>query len=655
MKLANKFTIYITSIIALIAAGLYYLYYSQGPVLHTERVFWDLMTMSLSMIVLILAVTHLFIRLLSKSLDNTTVSRDYMNGIIESLANILIVVDSNCMIKTINPLAARKLGYHEEELIGKHLSLILVRRSESDRRLIKSPIIERLSMGDNIANMECLLYQKGGTSTAVLFSGTILHDQEPDKRDIVCVAQDITELKEAQNRLSYMAGHDALTNLPNRALFLEHLESEIARANRHHLIFAILFIDVDNFKTINDTLGHHIGDLLLKKVAERLRSLTRTEDTITRLDTDELAVNSKVNEFVARLGGDEFVVGLSDLKQQIDAGIVAKRLVSLFQEPFKIEKKEIHITISVGIAVCPSAGKDAITLIKNADIAMYRAKELGRNMYHYFSEELNVSYQKHVEIENGLRTAIGDNQLFLVYQPQYNIKTEEIIGVEALLRWKHPQLGLVSPIDFMPVAEKSGLIIPIGKWVLQTACEQFSKWQAINNNLGRDIKLSVNLSPLQLIRGEFVASLKEILDRTKISSDNLELELTETVLMSNLGNAEEVLWQLQDMGISIAIDDFGTGYSSLSRLKDLPVSTLKIDQSFIKDVDSNPNNAAIVKSILALAKQLGLVVISEGVETEQEVQFLRKNEGIFVQGYYFSKPLPVEEVEKLLNPVVVQS
>jgi len=441
-------------------------------------------------------------------------------------------------------------------------------------------------------------------------------------------------------KLTHQATHDILTNLPNRKEFQNVLTRDVNLAKRNKRSLAILFIDIDNFKNVNDSLGHQVGDDLLVNATQRLRNSFRKSDFLARVEQE--------TSVLARLGGDEFIFLLTDLKDPLDVGTCAKRIFNEFQKPFILNKQEFHIRLSAGIATYPEAGIDAATLIKNADIAMHRAKELGRNNFQFYTEAMGEAYNHRLTLENGLYYALTNNLFYLTYQPQYELSTKSLRGLEVLLRWNHPTLGIIPPSEFIPIAEKTGIIVPIGEWVLRNACEQYVKWQS-ESKITKEIKLSVNISPYQLIKGEFPKSLRKILNSTGISPSSLELEITETALMTELEGSEDVLNELKTIGVNLSIDDFGTGYSSLSRIKELPISVLKIDQSFIKNVVKNKNNSAIVKSIIALAKALDLMVIAEGAEEKDQVDFLTANNCPMVQGYYFSKPMTAIEVEKLFS------
>lgn len=433
------------------------------------------------------------------------------------------------------------------------------------------------------------------------------------------------KLQEALIEVQQMAHHDSLTNLPNRRQFELTFKRDIASSNRYHKKLSLLYIDVDNFKSVNDRLGHDIGDLLLIEISMRLQASIRTGD------------------FVARLGGDEFAILLAETSKE-DAGVVAEKIISHLSKPCKIANHDIGISVSIGIASFPDGGLDYVTLCKNADIAMYKAKEIGKNNYKYYDVTLESQYKKRLDIENNVEFALHKNEFFLVYQPIYALDTQQIFGMEVLLRWEYPEYGLVSPEEFIPIAEEKGSIVAIGEWILKTACQQYMEWY---HELDLRCKLLVNISPRQLKDKNFFDHVLKILSETGMPYNSLEFEITETALMNNPEESEEILKKLERLGIKIAIDDFGTGYSSLNRLKSLPISALKIDKSFIQDIGIQDNNDLIVKSIIALARELSLQAIAEGVEEKSQLEFLVTNHCPEAQGYYFNHPLTKEEMKRV--------
>lgn len=433
-----------------------------------------------------------------------------------------------------------------------------------------------------------------------------------------------------------LAYYDSLTGLPNRELCRTRLSQAIALAKRHARQLALFFIDLDNFKRINDTLGHSLGDELLRSTAERLVQELRTSDALMRVSVHELS----------RLGGDEFVVLLSEIKAPEDAGFVAGRILSALEAPICIGGHELVVTLSIGIAVYPRDGADVETLFKNADLAMYFAKRSGRNKFQYFSESMNASALKRLTIENQLHGAMERGEFSLNYQPQLDLVSGEISGMEALIRWENRELGVLPPQDFIPVAEDTGLIVPIGDWVLRHACAQAKAWRDAGVPLQR---IAVNVSAIQFLQPDFPKRVGQALEQVGLEPAVLELELTEGVVINDLDNAIKRLGQLKALNIQIAIDDFGTGYSSMSYLKHLPVDRLKIDRSFIRHINSNANDRAIATAIIALAQSMNLRVTAEGVEEEGQLTFMETLRCDEVQGYYISRPLSAEAAESYLR------
>ena len=437
--------------------------------------------------------------------------------------------------------------------------------------------------------------------------------------------RDVTDRKLAEDRVQYLAYYDALTGLPNRALLQDRLRKALADARRHKYKVALLFLDLDRFKDINDSLGHSVGDLLLKEVAERLKKWGREQDTI------------------ARLGGDEFLIMLTHLDDFADAAVAAERLSKSLAAEFIVQGHSLTIGCSVGISIFPEHGADSETLIKNADAAMYNAKGNGRNNLRFYTEKMNAEVMERLALEKSLKVAIGKKELFLEYQPQVDISSGAIIGLEALLRWRHPELGLVPPDQFIRLAENSGLIVTIGEWVLRTACGQARKWQ--DEGLPK-VTVAVNVSAIQFRQESFCETIRKVLRETGLDPQYLELELTESLLLTNAEVMSSVIHELKAIGVTLAIDDFGTGYSSFAYLRQFRISKLKIDRLFIRDVAVNPDDAAITAAIISLAKNLNLKVIAEGVENEAQMSFLREYHCDEIQGYYFSKPLSVDMVRE---------
>jgi diguanylate cyclase (GGDEF)-like protein len=448
--------------------------------------------------------------------------------------------------------------------------------------------------------------------------------------------QDITERKNYENKITRLAYYDEITGLPNRTLFLELLNNLVKLAKRNDRSFAILFLDLDDFKSINDCYGHHIGDLLLQEISRRLLEGLRNSDIVSRyLD------HQYHDADIARLGGDEFTVLLNELTYPDDAAIVAEHIQQWISEPIVIDNQQIYTGSSIGIAIFPQDGEDSATLLKNADIAMYHAKRIGKGHCQFFHDSMNIKAQKRRKMENYMYQAVANNELLLYYQPIICAKTEQLIGMEALMRWDSPQLGFLPPNDFISLAEDNGLIIKFGEWAIREVCRQHKIWQQQGME---ELTIAVNLSGLQFNQANFVSMVETILAEHEIEQPSfLVFELTESVIMSDTEKMFNKLWQLKSMGIKLSVDDFGTGYSSLSYLKSFPLDSLKIDRSFIKDLPHNEDDVAIVNAILALAQTLNLNTVAEGVETEQQKEFLKNSNCSSIQGYLFSKPMPIAE------------
>jgi diguanylate cyclase (GGDEF)-like protein len=438
----------------------------------------------------------------------------------------------------------------------------------------------------------------------------------------------LQQRKRLEQQVNHMAFHDELTALPNRLLLNQRLEVAISRNRRAGTKMAVLFMDLDRFKVINDSLGHEMGDILLRQVADRLRAQSREEDT------------------VARMGGDEFVVLLENQDSPEDLSARAQRLVAQLSVPYTLGQKDCHVTVSVGISVFPDDGNDPQTLLKAADVAMYRAKATGRDNYLYYSAAMNVHTEDRLELESDLRHALERHEFVLHYQPPVASETGLITGVEALLRWNHPRRGLVSPLDFISLAEETGLIVPIGEWVLRAACARTRAWQDGGHST---LEVAVNLSARQFADPMLLPKLTEIIRMSGLDPSCLELEITESIVMSHGERAVEVLRQLKSIGVRIAIDDFGTGYSSLAYLKRFPIDTIKVDRSFIRDIPADPGDKKITRAIIAMAHSLRLRVVAEGVETADQLQFLRTQGCDTVQGYFLHRPLPEDEVAAVLE------
>lgn len=558
--------------------------------------------------------------------------------VLENLTEGVIIINPDCQVENLNPAALKMFGYSLEEASG--MSFYKFAENEDHLEEACTNLLSGMSQTFSAR-------RKNGDIFPMLLS--VKSFQHGGDTLLAAVVQDISEQKAYEDSLAVMAYYDPLTGLPNRRLFHDRLTQALAQAERHGKLLAIFFLDLDRFKNINDTLGHETGDHLLQAVADRLTSVVRKCDT------------------VARLGGDEFTVLLDEISTVQEAEYVAQKIIESFGKPFNVGNLELFTTTSIGITLFPHDALDIDTLVKNADSAMYQAKQEGRNNYQLYALEMNATAAEQLQMENSLRKAISQNELLLYYQPQvqfhYSAEGEyvsgEIIGAEALIRWQHPELGLVSPDLFIPLAEESGLIIPIGEWLMQTACAQNKLWQASGLP---PMRTSVNLSPRQLQDPKLVSQISQLLESSCLDPRLLELEITESMILHDTDKVIDTLHEIKKMGIHISIDDFGTGHSSLSNLQRLPVDTVKIDKSFICNITSDKGNAAIALAVMGMARGMGLRVIAEGVETEEQMQYLFSHQCEIMQGYYFSEPIPADEFEALVlndlnarNPLMLES
>jgi diguanylate cyclase (GGDEF)-like protein len=474
----------------------------------------------------------------------------------------------------------------------------------------------------------CIHVRRDGFETPIEDSVAPIHDREGKTTGAVVVFRDVSAAQAMALQMTHSARHDFLTGLPNRMLLNDRVSQAIAAGPRHSKKVAVLFLDLDGFKHINDSLGHPTGDKLLQSIAKRLVACVRAADT------------------VSRQGGDEFVVLLSEIEQPEDAAITARRMLEAVAEAHPVDHHDLHVTTSIGVSVSPDDGLDAETLIKNADTAMYQAKENGRHSYQFFKPAMNIRAVERQSIEENLRRALERQEFALQYQPKVNLRTGEISGAEALLRWTHPTRGPVSPAQFIPVAEDCGLILPIGNWVLREACKQARAWRDAGLPL---FTVAVNISSMEFRDDEFLKNIFAVLKESSLDPRCLELELTESVLMKRAESAASVLKTLRASGVQVAVDDFGTGYSSLSYLRKFPIDALKIDQSFVRQITSTPDETSNVTAIISMGRSLNLRVVAEGVETQEELAFLRTRQCDEAQGYYFGRPMVAGQFAALLK------
>ncbi|MES1982610.1 MAG: EAL domain-containing protein [Pseudomonadota bacterium] len=540
------------------------------------------------------------------------------NALLRSIPDIAWLKDTQGRYISVNDKFSAVYGMSTQEVEGKtDRDLYPAAQAEhnelTDRAVLESGTIKRYD--------ESIAAHDGKIRWVEIIKAPIF-DDGPKIVGIAGVARDITERKATEEKIHFLAHYDTLTEIPNRFMLFERLTQLLAQARQDNNGIAIIYVDLDRFKTINDTLGHTAGDQLLHAVADRLKNSNQKAD------------------IVARVGGDEFVLALTDVKLPADVKPVAQEINELICRPYVIDDQEVVITASLGISIFPQDGEDIASLVKNADLAMYRVKQTGRNGYEYFTADMKVVSLDRLTLETGLRHALERNELELHYQSQVDLNTGAIVGAEAQIRWNHPQLGVIYPDRFINIAEETGLIVPIGEWVLTTACRQNLAWQKADLPI---IPIAVNLSAVQLLQKNFIAMVEKCLADTQMSAACLDLEITETVIMRDVNSTIGMLDELKKIGVKLSIDDFGIGYSSLSYLKRFPIDYLKIDRSFVRDITTNANDAAITGTIISMAKQLNLTVVAEGVETLDQLKFLKLHKCDQIQGFYLSQPMNSED------------
>jgi diguanylate cyclase (GGDEF)-like protein/PAS domain S-box-containing protein len=547
---------------------------------------------------------------------------------LNSIGDAVVSTDAACCVTYLNLVAERMTGWSRQEAAGRPLEDVLRIIDGATRHTADNPIAHAIRENKTVGlTPNCILVRRDGLESAIEDSAAPIHDRTGHVTGAVMVFHDVSAVRAQSQRMAHLAQHDSLTDLSNRVLLNDRLTQAVAFARRNQNRVAVLFLDVDRFKNINDSLGHPIGDRLLQSVAHRLLGCVRSSDT------------------VSRQGGDEFVILMSPVTNVQDAAAGAEKILLALRAPHRIDQHELHMTASIGIATYPDDGTDANTLIKHADLAMYHAKDSGRDNCKFFRAEMNVRAVHQRSIESGLRDALDRQAFVLHYQPTINLVTHAITGVEALVRWRHPQGGLVLPDEFVPLAEDSGVIVPIGQWVLREACRQQKAWQDAGLPATR---IAVNVSAVELRAKDFVGGVRAVLAATGLEPRLLVLELTETALLHDTESTAAVLRVLKDLGVQIALDDFGTGFSSLSHLRRFPIDVLKIDQSFMHDLTPNSDDANIVGGVIRMADSLQMQVVAEGVETSQQLAFLEDQRCPEAQGYYFSRPMLAEDITALL-------
>jgi diguanylate cyclase (GGDEF)-like protein/PAS domain S-box-containing protein len=554
---------------------------------------------------------------------------------LNSIGDAVMSTDVRGRVTFLNVVAEQLTGWSQMDASGRALEEVFQIVDGTTRETARNPMAFAIQENHTVSlTPNCVLIRKGGGESAIEDSAAPIHDRHGSVTGAVIVFHDVSATRALALKMAHLAQHDGLTSLPNRLLFDDRLTEALALASRYHRKLAVMFLDVDRFKHINDSLGHLIGDRLLQLIAQRLQGCVRGSDT------------------VSRQGGDEFVILLPEVAHPEDAALCADKILRAVRAPYLIDQHDLHVTASIGIVTYPADGSDCATLMKHADFAMYHAKDAGRDNRQFFRPDLNVRALRRQSLESGLRYALERQEFVLVYQPKLNLVTGQIAGVEALIRWLHPDWGLVPPAEFIPVAEECGLIVPIGRWVLREACAQAQAWQ----DMGLEpIRIGINSSAVELRAPDFVSEISVILAESGLEAQCLELELTETFLMQDAASTSVVLHDLKQIGVRLALDDFGTGYSSLSHLRRFPIDTLKIDRSFVRSITTTTEDASIVCAMINMGRSLHIQVVAEGVETPEQLAFLQDQDCPFGQGYYFSQPIIAKECLQLLRNGLRQS
>jgi diguanylate cyclase (GGDEF)-like protein/PAS domain S-box-containing protein len=551
---------------------------------------------------------------------------------LNSIGDAVMSCDTSGRVTYLNIVAEKLTGWSRDEAAGRPVEEVFCVLDATSRQIALNPMAEAIQDNKTVLlQPNCILKRRDGVEAAIEDSAAPIHDRRGEVTGAVMVFHDVSATRELAQRMSHQAQHDSLTDLPNRLLLQDRLNLAMAQAKRHAQKLAVLFLDVDRFKNVNDSLGHGVGDGLLVVIAQRLLSCVRGSDT------------------VSRQGGDEFVVLLPELARGQDAAILAEKILVALSQPYLIDSHRVHVTASIGIVIYPDDGEDADTLLKNADFAMYHAKEGGRSNYQFFREDMNVRALERQAIEDGLRHAVEHDELVLHFQPILDLWSGAPTGVEALLRWRHPHRGLLLPEHFMAIAEESGFIVPMGRWVLREACRQGKVFESLGLT---SLRIAINVSAVELRDKDFVEYVRLVLRETELAPHLLELEITETFLMQDSSSTAAVLRSLKELGVRLALDDFGTGYSSLSHLKGFPIDTLKIDRAFVSELTTNADDASIVRAVISLGKSLQIRVVAEGVESAEQLAKLQACQCPEGQGFYFGRGVAGDEIARVLGRIV---
>jgi diguanylate cyclase (GGDEF)-like protein/PAS domain S-box-containing protein len=561
--------------------------------------------------------------------DALYVERERALVTLNSIGDAVLCTDISGKVNYLNVVAEAMTGWQREEAIGKPLAEVFHIIDGVTRQGVRDPLEMAVTQNQTVGlATDCVLVRRDGLEFAVEDSAAPVHDRSGKVIGAVIVFHDVTGTRAMSQKMDHLAQHDVLTNLPNRLLLHDRITQAISAAQRQRAFLAVIFLDLDGFKHINDSLGHAVGDQVLKSISSRLVAAVRRTDT------------------VSRQGGDEFVILLPEISAPHDAAASAKKILLSLSAPHRLDGQDLHINGSAGISIYPTDGEETETLIRNADTAMYHAKAQGRNNFQFYKAEMNLKAVQRQSLESSLHRALEGEEFLLHYQPKVNLETGVITGVEALLRWQHPRRGLLPPAQFVAIAEDCGLIRRIGSWVMREACKQARAWQVAGLP---SVPVSVNVSAIEFRHEGFVAGVRTILSETGLQAHHLELELTESVLMDNAASTECVLQELKTMGVFLAVDDFGTGYSSLSYLRQFPINVLKIDQSFVQQITADPNDSTLVSAIINMGKSLRYRVIAEGIETQEQRAYLRTQNCAEGQGYLFSRPLTATQFASLLE------